>query len=840
MPHRSFLGVVRGDAKENGKSKAKVSDTGSNLEVDTPASSVSSHGQPSEVAGHPHTRRPSSHVSSNVLNDSSTMETLKGNSRSNSPTGTSLQLLKSNSSEQGLWRQAWDEVTSELAEILPPEFEPIDTLDTRSQVQKVREEAQKRAEEAGRHQRKIPHTNETYRQIYGKVANCANKFQIVGDLISQAEPVYAALPWALIRFAIQCAVGEDEAYHTMLSGTELVSDLTSQYPALEQLYARIDSQLSKKLRKSLIALYKTILQFQVNAINYFDPNCKVRRTLKGMNPVTADDIKHLRQNINETKHFVDEDAALVSYEVAKLGIDNLKAGQKDQDQQLEAIKDGIKALAGNTGEAFRNLSREQQDLQQKRHDTLVSMWKEPMDDLMAKLENQEIEKARRNMHNVRRWLSVAMPRDDLLAAREKRSMELGNWLLKHQNFQHWMSSEHSAMLWLHGFAGTGKTGLVCRVIRQLEKSVQKSGRLAFFFCSNDKADTVSEERYSRSDPEEALRSIVSQLATSQDGNYVEPILQRYYDTFGPDSDQSSNLVYSDCIDILVTVAEYTPINIVFDAFDECDRAKSPRLVQNLQELIRRSPENVKVFISTRAFPAIEDNMMADESIEVTAADNSVDVRAFIRSTLDDRINEKALLNGNVSEELRNEIEITLSSRASSMFLYASLLLNQLCNKNYNDDEASIRKKLSSLPRDITDVYNRIMAEIHDDRNNSERSCLLAQSTFRWLLCAQEPLPYDALLEAVSPPERKAKHEEVIRACRTLVVKGRHAYEFAHYSVREHVGQMLEYSASRCHLVATQSCLNILSTSFGSGKRNGLSEAQESLEQYALFYWPVHY
>ena len=38
-------------------------------------------------------------------------------------------------------------------------------------------------------------TKKTFREIYGKVARCANEFQIVGNMLSQAEPVYAALPW---------------------------------------------------------------------------------------------------------------------------------------------------------------------------------------------------------------------------------------------------------------------------------------------------------------------------------------------------------------------------------------------------------------------------------------------------------------------------------------------------------------------------------------------------------------------------------------------------------------------------------------------------------------------
>ena len=104
--------------------------------------------------------------------------------------------------------------------MLPSDLQSIDTLDTLEQVRGVRQEAQKRAQNAHEHERTIPGTKgkKTYREVCAKIARCANEFQIVGNMLSQAEPVYAALPWALVQFGLQCAVGEDEAYHTMLSG----------------------------------------------------------------------------------------------------------------------------------------------------------------------------------------------------------------------------------------------------------------------------------------------------------------------------------------------------------------------------------------------------------------------------------------------------------------------------------------------------------------------------------------------------------------------------------------------------------------------------------------------
>ena len=285
-----------------------------------------------------------------------------------------------------------------------------------------------------------------------------------------------------------------------------------------------------------------------------------------------------------------------------------------------------------------------------------------------------------------------------------------------------------------------------------------------------------------------------------------------------------------------------PLTIVIDAFDECDQDKSPALIRHLNEVLRQSPDHVKILISTRPFPSIEGDLNTNPAIEVNVERNRSDVSEFIEATIEDRIKDKSLLNGIIEPYLKERIKDTVTKRARSMFLYASLLLNQLCDRHHTNDAESISKKLDELPRDLAEMYNRIMADIHDDKNNSERSCRLAQNTFKWLLRAQRTLDYTSLLGAVSPPERKAELEEVLRACRTLVVKESETIGFAHYSVREHVIQMEQYSPSKYNVVATRSCLRILNAFYGADEttRHELSGPQISFKDYALVYWPLHY
>ena len=107
----------------------------------------------------------------------------------------SLTLRRQNSAEQGLWQQAWDEVRGDLVEKLPPEFERLDTFTLRSEVQYVQDEAQSRRDATETNERTVFSSRHRYRKIFDKIAKCAQKFEIVGDMVAQAEPVYAALPW---------------------------------------------------------------------------------------------------------------------------------------------------------------------------------------------------------------------------------------------------------------------------------------------------------------------------------------------------------------------------------------------------------------------------------------------------------------------------------------------------------------------------------------------------------------------------------------------------------------------------------------------------------------------
>ena len=130
------------------------------------------------------------------------------------------------------------------------------------------------------------------------------------------------------------------------------------------------------------------------------------------------------------------------------------------------------------------------------------------------------------------------------------------------------------------------------------------------------------------------------------------------------------------------------IVIVLGASNNLDRNKSSVLQKCLEEIVNQCPENIKVFVSTRSFPAIE-----GPGIEIRVENNGDDVQAFIKQTLQKQIRDNALLMRKVPPELRVKIENTLANYACNMFLYANLLLDRICDRNSNSDAESIGSAL---------------------------------------------------------------------------------------------------------------------------------------------------
>ena len=120
---------------------------------------------------------------------------------------------------------------------------------------------------------------------------------------------------------------------------------------------------------------------------------------------------------------------------------------------------------------------------------------------------------------------------------------------------------------------------------------------AFFYCVRSTAEPE------RSQPTEIMGTLLRQLASSQSDLSVKaPVAKEYearYKTAGGDSSALRRLTVEDCTRLIIELTKTYPATIILDALDECERDTRHKLLEAFDEIISKSEEVVKVFVSSR-------------------------------------------------------------------------------------------------------------------------------------------------------------------------------------------------------------------------------------------------
>ena len=205
------------------------------------------------------------------------------------------------------------------------------------------------------------------------------------------------------------------------------------------------------------------------------------------------------------------------------------------------------------------------------------------------------------------------------------------------------------------------------VIKSLQPEIRQIKNLApvlFFYCAR------SESEPQRADPEEILRNILQQLYISGSGSITQVIIKAYKEKRDEARKHGSRkldpLTINECVEIILKLVELDPVTIVVDALDECNHNTRFKLLNALREIIDRSPNLVKVLISSRDDTDIVNCLKDFPNVLINAKDNGADIKRFIEEEIASSISNRRLLYGTVSEDLKNEITMTLQKGAQGM------------------------------------------------------------------------------------------------------------------------------------------------------------------------------
>lgn len=143
------------------------------------------------------------------------------------------------------------------------------------------------------------------------------------------------------------------------------------------------------------------------------------------------------------------------------------------------------------------------------------------------------------------------------------------------------------------------------------------------------------------------------------------------------------------------------------------------------------------------------------------------------------------------------------------FRWVSLQLQYICTLR---TEVSIRKRLGVLPATLRDLYQETYVKQLGGHVEDER--LIAEATFRLLMCLREPLTTRNFLLALKfcgEERASVSLEAVLDLCANFVVLDTEldVFRFAHLSVREFLEKKEGFDTASNHAVAAECCLRYL-------------------------------
>ncbi|KAF8417668.1 hypothetical protein EV426DRAFT_645734, partial [Tirmania nivea] len=619
------------------------------------------------------------------------------------------------------------------------------------------------------------------------------KFKEVGDITMQYDPVHAALPWAGVRFILLLVVGDQEKFAAAIVGMERIAVLIGRCAIYEQLYLtgsvlKNVEVATENLRRVLLTLYTAVLQAL----------CRLIRVFMGK---WVDKLKTSESTLAEIRAIDDPEAAVNSAVIAVENCYN-SATREHNKERFNELQRLLKDFMPVISRIDRNVDKMYKDIEETKRITILQ------------------------------WFSTIPYRSHHDLACEGRVEHTGTWLFKRKEFTCWESSTMPAILWLHGIPGAGKTKLVSATIDYLN-STSQFDKVAFFYCKRDEAD--------RRDKEKILLSLIKQLACPPGHARICARALEAYTEEQKDPSSRRQLNFNSCLKLLGRLVECfgQPV-VVLDALDECSEEVRSDLLPGLLSLIREAKCPFKVFISSRHNLDIENHLQDLPHVCIEARDNAEDIENYVRQQLTFRIQNKRLLQGNVSQKLRKDIEDKILRDAKGMFLWVDWQLHELCKLLRESD---IRARLGRLPKGLTGVYDEIMYSI---KSQPDCSFSLASNALQWMLVSKRPLKPTELVVAVQlnpsismdsshPSQESALAVELlIQSCEGLLLLDTtlDVVRFSHLSVQEYLetwNSIWDISIIDTQLFVSESCLWTLQ----------YSSLNSPLYDYAASHWFEH-
>ncbi|KAK7753946.1 hypothetical protein SLS62_004044 [Diatrype stigma] len=419
-----------------------------------------------------------------------------------------------------------------------------------------------------------------------------------------------------------------------------------------------------------------------------------------------------------------------------------------------------------------------------------------------------VQSARERDVKVLQWISDVSYESDLNNVREGRVPGTCQWLLEHPTYEEWLDQADSGILWLHGIPGAGKTNLSSKVVDSLQHYFRwrDDVGLAYFFCDRN--------RPSHQDPQSIMCSLVRQLSVARNHEKIMTCTAEMYAKKELAEFASDRLFWDEALSLLLQlVSAYRQTYIVLDGLDECDKDGRMRLLDAIDELVRRNPHSLKLFIASREDDDIKDRYSSSSNLRIAAHNNQEDIERFVVS----KIEAHKRFSGSLSSGVRGEILSTFARKSQGMFMWAKLMIDGLLKLKLERD---ILQYLKDIPRDLSAAYNTVYRIIQEREGSAGE---VADRAFQLIMCSGRssvPSTPETIARMISLDmdmydpdayESEVTVDYILDVCHNLVEIAETpspVFRLAHLSVQEYF-ETNHWTQAQAHLFTARLCLKSL-------------------------------
>ncbi|KAL4947135.1 hypothetical protein BDW69DRAFT_178978 [Aspergillus filifer] len=359
--------------------------------------------------------------------------------------------------------------------------------------------------------------------------------------------------------------------------------------------------------------------------------------------------------------------------------------------------------------------------------------------------------------------------------RDIRQAEPGTceWILEHANFRNWLQKDPSvtAPLYIQGIPGSGKSVLLKFLIKEVEKrlsigsasptlpvdtssplSLGPPGKTIAVACFCDDRN----ER--RRTPIWVLRTLLYRLIQQNRSlvKHVQKHIQKTegLDCVGPDPDEFQSLdVLTKVLEELIPDPEVEVVYFVVDGLDQCG-PHLPAVLRLISELSAKinikaskqgQPFSLRCIVSDRGSKIVRDRMLPEYTIDMPT-DNQRDIDHVTNHRVK-RIQEYRYFSESIYDSTTN----LLKQNSKGMFMWLSLVLDDLGTWEGVWTEAKIEEKLHSIPSDVAAFYKAML------ERQSRDSVKRLQTLLMWVYFAGRPLSLQELSVVLALQEGNEKY-----------------------------------------------------------------------------------